>query len=102
MPGFYDFKVISMTIFLNFISMDFISIFFHMKFISMSFISKFDFLIFISMSLSVWPVFQILSVFGYQYTDKKYPKMAILIKKNLWVLIHDLSTVAAFLLFDWL
>ena len=34
------------------------------------------------MPLSVWPVFKFLSVFGYQYTDKKYPKMAILIKKK--------------------
>ena len=53
-----------------------------MKVISMNVISKLDFLIFISMSLSVWPVFQILSVFGYQYTDKKCPKMVILIKKK--------------------
>ena len=58
---------------------------FYLNFISMNFISKFVFLNFISMPLSVWPAFKFLSVFGYQYTDKKYPKMAILIKKNLWV-----------------
>ena len=49
----------------------------------MNFISEIIFLIFISMPLSVWLALQIISVVGYQYTDKTYPNMVILIKKKL-------------------
>ena len=55
---------------------------FYLNFISMNFISKFIFPNFISMPLSVWPIFHFLSVFCYQYTDKKSLKMVILIKKE--------------------
>ena len=48
----------------------------------MNFISNFYFSNNISIQLSGELIFHFLSVFGYHYTDKKYPKMAILIKKK--------------------
>ena len=48
----------------------------------MNYISNFYFSNNISIQLSGEPIFHFLSVFGYQYTDKNYQKMAILIKKK--------------------
>ena len=83
----YQFIVISSEILIIFISINTnsvkISIQYISHFLSVWSISVFVYYLkFISMPLSVWSVFHFLSVFGYQYTDKKCPKMVILKKKK--------------------
>ena len=82
----YQFIVISSEILIIFISINTnsVKISINFSFLSVWSISVFlYYLKFISMPLSVWSVFHFLSVFGYQYTDKKCPKMVMLIKKTM-------------------
>ena len=77
-------NIISMAIFFDILSVQTLSVFLNFSDIfSVSFISNFNFKKIYQYTVIRRANFSFLSVFGYQYTDKKYPKMAILIKKNL-------------------